>query len=267
MKFEKGKKQIVFFLAGYLTVSVIVFLSSMSSFSFSVTWETELKFYSLFSIIAATLVFIYTKNMFKHASSFEKTAVLHNDQERLEAVRKEQDSQNREEKKKKAEAEQKLITEKIGEISAALDENEDNGAFFDQLLIGLSKNFDIVQGVAYVLNNESKKFAIAGTYAYYTEQTDRTFEIGEGIPGQVAKDKKFLELDNVPENYIQVVSGLGSSSPKHLIVIPVVYKDETIAILELAAFSAPQINGKAFYEQFNAKIAEKVYDNLKTAGK
>ena len=106
----------------------------------------------------------------------------------------------------------------------------------------MSKCLDIVQGVAYALRSTDSKYFMAGSYAYYTEQTDRTFEVGEGIPGQVAKDKKILFMDNVPEDYIRVVSGLGNGSPRYLMEVPLVFEDQTWAVLELASFDKKDFN-------------------------
>ena len=168
MKFDKGRRQIVVFLVVYLLISAMVFLTSFPYLSFKTLSETaELRLYSLFSIVAASFVFFYTKRMFKHASSFEKTVVTQNDAERREEERKEQERINAENRKRKAEAEKKELTEKVAEISSGLD-GESPEKYFDQLLINMSKCLDIVQGVAYALRSTDSKYFMAGSYAYDT---------------------------------------------------------------------------------------------------
>ncbi|MBR4678689.1 MAG: GAF domain-containing protein [Bacteroidales bacterium] len=264
MKFDKGRRQIVVFLVVYLLISAMVFLTSFPYLSFKTLSETaELRLYSLFSIVAASFVFFYTKRMFKHASSFEKTVVTQNDTERREEERREQERINAENRKRKAEAEKKELTEKVAEISSGLD-GESPEKYFDQLLINMSKCLDIVQGVAYALRSTDSKYFMAGSYAYYTEQTDRTFEVGEGIPGQVAKDKKILFMDNVPEDYIRVVSGLGNGSPRYLMEVPLVFEDQTWAVLELASFDKKDFNYDYFLTLLNGALGELTSKKVKS---
>lgn len=257
--FEKGRRQIGVFLLVYLAVCIFVCCTSFPYLSLqTITMAEEIRYFSLFSMIVAVFVFFYTKQMFLAGGKIEDTVSVKTGQNTQETLRKEQERKAKEDKKKKAEQEKKIIEEKLSGILDGLDSKQATGDFFDQLLINLSKCFDIVQGVAYLYDDASQKFSIAGTYAYYTEHTDRTFEIGEGIPGQVAKDRKILQLDNVPEDYIKVVSGLGNSSPRHLVVIPIVSKDKTLAVMELASFSKTEINSQLFFEQFNEKLSGRV---------
>ena len=264
MKFDKGRRQIVVFLVVYLLISAMVFLTSFPYLSFKKVPDTlEIRLYSLFSILAASCVYFYTKRMFKHGSTFEKTVTTQTDNEQRELERKEQERINAENRKRKIEAEKKFLTEKVGEISADLEDLPPE-KFFDQLLINMSKCLDIVQGVAYALRSTDSKYFMAGSYAYYTEQTDRTFEVGEGIPGQVAKDKKILFMDNVPEDYIRVVSGLGNGSPRYLMEVPLVFEDQTWAVLELASFDKKDFNYDYFLTLLNGALGELTSKKVKS---
>lgn len=108
--------------------------------------------------------------------------------------------------------------------------------YSEKILSNIAKEFDIVQGLLFVKEKESEKFNIAGKYAYFGDEEPKSFIYGETISGQVAKNKKALRLEEIPDNYVTILSGLGSSSPDHLIVIPIVVEENTIAIIELASF-------------------------------
>jgi transcriptional regulator with GAF, ATPase, and Fis domain len=264
MNFDKGRRQIVVFLILYLFISAAVFLTSFSYLSFKkVSDQTELRLYSVFSILAASAVFFYTKRMFKHGSTVEKTVNYQTEQEKREQLRKEQERLAIENKKRKAAAEQKFLEEKVAGIALGLEEKS-GAKYFDQLLINISECLGIVQGVAYVLDSESNKFVMAGSYAYYTEKTDRTFELGEGIPGQVAKDMKILLMDNVPDGYIRIVSGLGGGSPNCLLEVPLVFDNQTVALLELASFEKKDFNYDNFHTLLNGSIGELTAKKIKT---
>lgn len=263
-QFEKGKAQIILFLIVYIIISAIV---GLSAFEFlkprSIPYSVIIGAYSIFNIIVGIFIYIYTHNRFSQAGALEQNYEYLTDEERKQKEEKEREKQEKEMALHRKEEEKRIINDKVAEIADPIADEVFTENYFDQLLINISKALNIAQGVAYTVNRMEGKYEIKSTYAYYTTDTSRKFEIGEGITGQVAKDQKILLLDTVPQDYIHIVSGLGTSSPKILIVIPVVHDDETIAILELASFEKPGIDLKEFFAQFNAKISAKIADLLK----
>jgi len=126
----------------------------------------------------------------------------------------------------------------------------------NNFLTVLCSHFEFAQGIVFVKKPDTEEFFIQGTYAYYSENTDYSFKKGEGISGQVAKNKKAILLSNIPDDYINVVSGLGSSIPKYLMVIPVVLDGDSLAVVELASFSEMRMNdiGESVIKQFAKTI-------------
>ena len=137
------------------------------------------------------------------------------------------------EKRIKQEAEKNKIIEKLVED---LDKQSSLKRYTDKFLSNLAKEYAIVQGLFFLRDKEQKIFKMVGNYAFYSEQEPREFELGEGISGQVAKNKELIYIDNVPDNYITVLSGLGAGSPKHLLIFPILYREESIGVIELASF-------------------------------
>ena len=78
------------------------------------------------------------------------------------------------------------------------------------------------------------------------------------MSGQVAKNKKILVLEEIPENYVTILSGLGSSSPDHVIIIPIIWEDKTHAIIELASFKQFKSNFIDLFEGMAEQIAQAV---------
>ncbi|MFD0696082.1 CHASE3 domain-containing protein [Paenibacillus sp. GCM10027628] len=60
------------------------------------------------------------------------------------------------------------------------------------------------------------------------------FRVGEGLVGQSAAGKRMYHLTKVPDNYISIASGLGNSKPRSILIVPVEYNNEVIAVMELA---------------------------------
>ena len=99
------------------------------------------------------------------------------------------------------------------------------------------------QGVFYVKNTDKKskhygEYMLLGSYAY-TERKNisNSFHLGQGLVGQCALEKKSILLTNVPNDYIQIQSGLGESKPLTILVMPIIFEEEVIAVIELASFT------------------------------
>ncbi|MGD9992149.1 MAG: GAF domain-containing protein [Salinivirgaceae bacterium] len=114
----------------------------------------------------------------------------------------------------------------------------DLATFGERLLVGISKQIEIVVGMVYVLNDTSKKYAPIASYAYYSDSTPPEFEEGDGLIGQVVKDKKAMFINELPAGYVNVISGLGSHKPSYLAIIPVIDANKVIGVVELATFKS-----------------------------
>jgi signal transduction histidine kinase/ActR/RegA family two-component response regulator/HAMP domain-containing protein len=81
-----------------------------------------------------------------------------------------------------------------------------------------------------------------------------SFQLGEGLVGQCAKEKKRILLTEVPGDYVKINSGLGESSPLHIIVLPVLFEGVVLAVIELASFSPFSVTHQAFLEQITESV-------------
>jgi CheY-like chemotaxis protein/signal transduction histidine kinase/HAMP domain-containing protein len=78
---------------------------------------------------------------------------------------------------------------------------------------------------------------LIASYAYRARKhVGNRFAIGEGLVGQAALEKQPILLQNVPDDYIQITSGLGEAPPRNIIVLPILFEGEVKAVIELASF-------------------------------
>lgn len=83
------------------------------------------------------------------------------------------------------------------------------------------------------------------------------FAPGEGLIGQCAVDKRLFLVDRLPEQYVTIQSGLGSSVPASLLVVPVLYEGETVAVVELASLQR--------FSSKHLKLVDEVQESFGTA--
>ena len=94
--------------------------------------------------------------------------------------------------------------------------------------------------------------------------------IGQSLIGQVAKSKRLVVVDEIPQGYIKITSGLGEAPPANLVVLPLLFEGEVLGVVELASFSRFTPIQIDFLEQFaetlgisvNAIIANSRTDTL-----
>jgi HAMP domain-containing protein/CheY-like chemotaxis protein/signal transduction histidine kinase len=94
-------------------------------------------------------------------------------------------------------------------------------------------------GAFFIMDQEAgmPNLRLIASYAYRARKhVGNRFAVGEGLVGQAALEKQPILLQNVPDDYIQITSGLGEAPPRNIIVLPVLFEGEVKAVIELASF-------------------------------
>jgi CheY-like chemotaxis protein/CHASE3 domain sensor protein len=91
-----------------------------------------------------------------------------------------------------------------------------------------------VVGAIYVRDEQSNLRRVA-TYGFSRQQESRDHVVrgAEGIVGQVALQGRLHRLDEVPEDYFKVSSGLGEGLPRSVAVLPALNDGQVNAVIEL----------------------------------
>ncbi len=76
-----------------------------------------------------------------------------------------------------------------------------------------------------------------------------TFGFGEGLVGQSALGREPILVTDVPSDYIRISSGLGEASPLTIIILPVVFEEQVLGVVELASFVPFSVVHIQFLEQ------------------
>lgn len=136
---------------------------------------------------------------------------------------------------------QVALSERISAVEYTLQNHSatDNKLILEKILNNICNELEACQGALYITRqqNQKRQLELTASYAYYfAESKTITYEFGEGLIGQVAKEGKTINISTIPEGYITIVSGLGSSSPNHLIIVPLLFENTVAGILEIASF-------------------------------
>ncbi|HUY82221.1 MAG TPA: response regulator [Acidobacteriaceae bacterium] len=113
-------------------------------------------------------------------------------------------------------------------------------------------------GVFYMMDEPqggTARLKMISSYAYKERKNISTeWGIGEGLVGQCAYEKQRILLTNVPDDYVQINSGLGEAKPLNIVVLPVIFEGKVKAIIELASFERYSATHQTFLDQLAESI-------------
>jgi len=135
---------------------------------------------------------------------------------------------------------------------------KDRESFAKKLLSNLSNDLELAQGIFYVADAKKKSFHFLAGYALTSEESVPDFTMGVDLNGQAAQSQELLVVDELPEAYFDIESGLGKSKPKSLLLVPLVDKKKTVGLLELAIFIEIQEKHRKIIAAISKLVAEKL---------
>ncbi|MGZ9097627.1 MAG: HAMP domain-containing protein, partial [Micavibrio sp.] len=112
------------------------------------------------------------------------------------------------------------------------------------------------QAEFYVLDgsDESPSLTLLASFASEGQEHRKQIVLGEGIVGQCALEKRKIVIDDLPENYLRISSGLGEASPRSVLVLPLLFEGKVKGVLELASFSGFNPTHQALLDQLTESI-------------
>ncbi|WP_442934379.1 HAMP domain-containing protein [Micromonospora sp. CPCC 205546] len=97
---------------------------------------------------------------------------------------------------------------------------------------------------------------VVGGYGHDT--CGRRYALGDSLVGQAALSKRAIVVDAVPADYVTVSSSLGAAAPLHLVVLPILFEDQVLGVIELASMSRFTEVQRDFLDQLTETIGVNV---------
>ncbi len=129
----------------------------------------------------------------------------------------------------------------IGEGRNNLNRELSGELTYDQILTKsidyVSRYVDACAGALYSFNNKEKVCELKSSYAFVERKhLANKFNLGEGIVGQVAVEKKEILLKNIISQDAIGQSGTISEPPVAIYALPLFYEETLFGVLEIASF-------------------------------
>ena len=133
---------------------------------------------------------------------------------------------------------QSWVQKNMTDISAMYQEITNITELTQSFITKLAPMLQAAYGVVYIRRSNGREIhyvKVAGYAITDEERGAESFRLGEGLIGQAALDKRIFLIDQLPEEHIKVTSGLGASSPRNLLIAPILVDGRVEAVVEFAA--------------------------------
>jgi PAS domain S-box-containing protein len=146
---------------------------------------------------------------------------------------------------------------KFGEILRMQTDNLAN--LSDEIIVNLVKYLNADLGGVYLYNDEDKSdihLELISAFAFDRKKfIKKRIALGEGLVGTCAQEKLTIFVTDIPENYIEISSGLGDAPPRCVLIVPLKTEENVFGILEIASFTIFQPFEIDFVEKLSQSIA------------
>ena len=133
---------------------------------------------------------------------------------------------------------------------------------YDKIIQFVVKYSGSNQGFLFLLNDEDdndKYLELVSAYAFDRKKyLEKKVAIGEGMVGQCYLEGSTIQMVDIPQNYVQITSGLGGANPSMLLIVPLIINEKIYGILEIASFKKYQPNEIELVEKFTESIASTI---------
>lgn len=159
------------------------------------------------------------------------------------------------------------VKENLAEIGGRLQTDADPDAFARTFTSELAPRVKAGVAVFYRHDEDARRLHLAGSYGLQRRKHLSTqYAHGEGLVGQVALERKPILLEQVPDDYVRIHSGLGEAAPRNIIALPLLQQDRLLGVIELGTFTRIDETERRFLDEL-MPIAALTLDNLMRAQK
>ncbi len=169
------------------------------------------------------------------------------------------EAEDKQQKRDAEEEKRKWANEGIALFSNVLRQSDKNLENLSaDILIKLVDYLNANQGGLFIKNDNEKDhvyYELITSYAYNRRKyQNKIIELGEGLVGTCAVEKKMNYLTDIPEDYIKITSGLGGANPKSILIVPLKIEEEVLGVIEIASFNK--------FKKYEIEFVNEIADNI-----
>ncbi|MHB8690260.1 MAG: HAMP domain-containing protein [Solirubrobacteraceae bacterium] len=150
--------------------------------------------------------------------------------------------------------EQDWLKTNLARISGLMQGQRELATVTQLIMSELTPSVSARHGAFFLIDSDAdghpRELRLIASYGYTPSvQVSHRFALGESLVGQAALERKTISIDDVPPDYIRVSSGLGGANPASILIMPILFEDQILGVIELAWLTPPSEVHRTFLEQ------------------
>ncbi len=150
-------------------------------------------------------------------------------------------------------------TQGAAKFAELMRENTDKLSEFSYNIISnLVRYLEASQGGLFIINNNKKDdvfIELSASYAYDRRKyIDKKIRMGVGLVGRCINEQETIYMTDFPEDYLNIASGLGQSTPQSILLVPILFNQKVFGVIEMASFKK--------MEQYQIKFVERIGESI-----
>jgi signal transduction histidine kinase/HAMP domain-containing protein/CheY-like chemotaxis protein len=156
--------------------------------------------------------------------------------------------------------EQDWLKTNLARISGLMQGQRDLGTVTQLIMSELTPTVSAQQGAFYLADYAEDSGSppclrlVAGYGLPRGRFRAETLDFGEGLVGQAAVERKRIRITDAPSDYVRISSGLGEVTPTNIVVMPILFEEQVLGVIELASLTPHSEIHETFLEQLMATL-------------
>ncbi|MFC8362612.1 HAMP domain-containing protein [Streptomyces griseorubiginosus] len=163
----------------------------------------------------------------------------------------------------RANQEQDWLKTNLARISSLMQGHRDLPVVAELIMDELTPLVSAQYGAFFLAEDTVRghELRLVGSYGYPDDEERPTrIPVGRSLVGQAARNRRMVTVEELPEGYVTISSGLGQVSPTALVVLPIVVEEQVLGVIELASVS----RFTQIHQDFLAQLMPTIGVNLNT---
>ncbi|MFB7502026.1 HAMP domain-containing protein [Streptomyces broussonetiae] len=161
----------------------------------------------------------------------------------------------------RANQEQDWLKTNLARIAGLMQGHRDLPVVAELIMDELTPLVSAQYGAFYLAEDGERgpQLRLVGSYGRPDDDGRATrFSFGRSLVGQAARSRRTITVDELPHGYVTISSGLGQAVPAALILLPILFEDQVLGVIELASVTAFTPIHRDFLEQLRETLGVNV---------